>query len=47
LFPLFVTSVIDTSGKFAAVANLPPISTTLAKLVAKLTTGVIDIGGAP
>jgi hypothetical protein len=48
LFPLFSTGVIDTGGKFAAgvfetssklspVANLPPVSTTLAKLMAKFT----------
>jgi hypothetical protein len=29
------------------VANLPPLSTLLAKLVAKFATGVIDTGGAP
>ncbi len=28
-------------------ANLPPESTTLAKLVAKFATGVVDTGGAP
>jgi hypothetical protein len=27
------------------VANLPPVSTTLAKLVAKFAAGVADIGG--
>jgi hypothetical protein len=27
------------------VANLPPISTTQAKLVAKFTAGVVDTGG--
>ncbi len=27
-------------------ANLPPVSTTLAKLVAKFATGVFDTGGA-
>jgi hypothetical protein len=27
------------------VANLPPVSTTLAKLVAKFAAGVIDTGG--
>ncbi len=69
MFPLFATSVIDTGGKFAAdvidtgaklppVENLPPVSTTLAKLVAKFAasvadtggkfaTGVVDTGGAP
>jgi hypothetical protein len=29
------------------VANLPPVSTTLSKLVAKFATGVVDTGGAP
>jgi hypothetical protein len=29
------------------VANLPPVSTTLAKLVAKLAANVIDTGDAP
>jgi hypothetical protein len=29
------------------VANLPPVSTTLAKLVAKFAAGVVDTGGAP
>jgi hypothetical protein len=27
------------------VANLPPVSTTLGKLVAKFATGVVDTGG--
>jgi hypothetical protein len=27
--------------------NLPPVSTTLAKLVAKIAAGVVDTGGAP
>jgi hypothetical protein len=27
------------------VANLPPVSTTLAKLVEKFATGVVDTGG--
>jgi hypothetical protein len=43
LSPLFATGVIDTGGKFAADVDvtggkLPPVSTTLAKLVAKLPT---------
>jgi hypothetical protein len=29
------------------VANLPPVSTTLAKLVAKSAASVVDTGGAP
>ncbi len=29
------------------VANLPPVSTTLAKMVEKFATGVVDTGGAP
>jgi hypothetical protein len=28
-------------------ANLPPVSTTLGKLVAKFATGVVDTGGKP
>ncbi len=48
--PLIATGVNDTGGKFAASivdtgANLPPVSTTLAELVAKLTAGVVDTGG--
>jgi hypothetical protein len=46
LFPLFATGVLDTGGKFAAgVVDLPPVSTTLAKLVAKFAAGVADTGG--
>ncbi len=30
-----------------SVANLPPVSTTLAKMVEKFATGVVDTGGAP
>ncbi len=42
--------MFDTSGKFAAGVvdtggNLPPVSTTLVKLVAKFAAGVIDTGG--
>jgi hypothetical protein len=29
------------------VANLPPVSTTLGKMVENFATGVIDTGGAP
>jgi hypothetical protein len=59
LFPLFATGVIDNGGKFASGVvdtggklppvslNLPPVSTTLVKLVAKFATGVVDTGGAP
>jgi hypothetical protein len=39
LFPLFATGVIEP------VANLPPVSTTLANLVAKFAAGVADTGG--
>jgi hypothetical protein len=39
LLPYFATGVVDTGGK------LPPVSTTLAKLVAKFAAGVIDTGG--
>ncbi len=50
MFPLFATGVIYTGGKFAASVvdtggNLPPVSTTLAKLVEKFAVGVIDTGG--
>jgi hypothetical protein len=44
---LFATSVVDTGGKFAAGGNLPPVSTTLVKLVAKFAAGVVDTGGQP
>ena len=52
LFPLFATGVVDTGGNFLLLslipaANLPPVKTTLVKLVAKFTTGVVDTGGAP
>ncbi len=52
MFPLFATSVIDTGSKFAAGGidtggKLPPVSTTLAKLVAKFVAGVVDTGAAP
>jgi hypothetical protein len=39
LFSLFATGVVDTSG------NLPPVSTTLAKLVEKFATGAVDTVG--
>jgi hypothetical protein len=49
---MFATGINDTGGKFAAGivdngGNLPPVSTTLAKLVEKFATGVVDTGGAP
>jgi hypothetical protein len=54
----FADGVIDTGGKLppvsnllqvllTPVANLPPVSTTLAKLVAKFAADVIDTGGGP
>jgi hypothetical protein len=48
---LFATGVVDTGGNLpqaslTPVANLPPVSTTLAKLVEKFATGVVDTGGA-
>jgi hypothetical protein len=48
---LFATGVIYTGGKFAAGVvetgdNLPPVSTTLAKMVEKFATVVADTGGA-
>jgi hypothetical protein len=50
LIPLFATGVIYTGGKFAAgvvdtSGNLPPVSTTLAKMVEKFAAGVVDTGG--
>ncbi len=50
MFPLFATGVNDTGGKFAAGVvdsggKLPPVSTTLAKLVEKFGAGVVDTGG--
>jgi hypothetical protein len=52
LYPLFATGVVVTGGKLPQVSltlvtNLPPVSSTLAKLVAKFATGVVDTGGAP
>jgi hypothetical protein len=46
----FAAGVIDTGGKVSLmsltpVANLPPVSTTLAKLVAKFAARVVDTGG--
>jgi hypothetical protein len=38
---LFATGVVHTGG------NLPPVSTTPVKLVAKFAAGVVDTGGAP
>jgi hypothetical protein len=48
----FAAGVVDTSGNLptallTTMANLPPVSTTLAKLVEKFVAGVIDTGGAP
>jgi hypothetical protein len=47
---LFATGVDYIGGKFAPVVvdtggNLPPVSTTLAKLVEKFAPDVIDSGG--
>jgi hypothetical protein len=46
-FPLFAIDVFDNGSKLPPVsltplANLPPVSTTLAKLVAKFATVVVD-----
>jgi hypothetical protein len=48
----FAASVVNTGGNLllaslTLVANLPPVSTTLGKLVEKFATGVVDTGGAP
>jgi hypothetical protein len=45
----FAASVVDTRGNsspafLTPVANLPPVSTKLAKLVAKFAAGVVDTG---
>jgi hypothetical protein len=37
----FAAGIVDTGG------NLPPVSTTLVKLVAKFAGGVVDTGGQP
>jgi hypothetical protein len=47
---LFATNVVYTGGKFAGCVvdtggNLPPVSTTLDKLVEKFAAGVVDTGG--
>jgi hypothetical protein len=52
LFPFFATGVADTNGKLPPVSltlvvNLPSVSTTLAKLVAKFATSVVDTCGKP
>jgi hypothetical protein len=58
LFPLFATGgkfaagVVDTGGKLPPLSNLPtvslpPVSTTLLKVVAKFATGFVDTGGSP
>jgi hypothetical protein len=52
LFPLFATVVIYIGDNLPPVsltpmANLPPVSTTLAKMVEKFTAGVVDTGGSP
>jgi hypothetical protein len=49
---LFAAGVADTGGNLppvslTPVANLPPVSTTLLKLVAKFAAGVVDTGGQP
>ncbi len=46
MFPLFATGVVYIGGKFAAgvldtSGNLPPVSTTLAKMVEKYAPGVV------
>jgi hypothetical protein len=48
----FAAGVFDAGGNLplaslTLVANLPPVSTTLAKLVEKFAAGVADTGGAP
>jgi hypothetical protein len=48
----FAAGVVDTGGNLPPAslplaANLPPVSTTLAKIMEKFATGVVDTGGAP
>ncbi len=50
MYPLFATGVVDTGGEFAAGVidtggNLPPVSTTLAKLVEKFAASFANTGG--
>jgi hypothetical protein len=52
LFAVFGTGVVDTAGKLqpvslTTVVNLPSVSATLAKLVAKFAAGVVDTDGKP
>jgi hypothetical protein len=46
-FGFFVFCHESVSLKKIPVANLPPVLTTLTKLVAKFSAGVVDTGGAP
>jgi hypothetical protein len=47
LFPLFAPGVVNTGGNgvLTPVGNLPLVSTTQAKLVAKFAAGVVDTSG--
>jgi hypothetical protein len=50
IVPIVCHFVVYTGGKFAAVVvdtggKLPPVSTTLAKLVEKFAPDVVDSGG--
>jgi hypothetical protein len=38
-------SLTPAANSLTPVANLPPVSTTLVKLVAKFAAGVVDTGG--
>jgi len=49
LFLLLATGVVNIGGKFTSGVvdtgrKLPPVSTTLAKLMAKFAVGVVDTG---
>ncbi len=44
MFPLFAAGVVITGGNLPPVSTTP-VSTTLAKLVAKFAAGVVDTGG--
>ena len=47
LFLLFATGAKLPPVSLTPVANLPLVSTSLAKLVAKFATGAVDACGAP
>jgi hypothetical protein len=42
---IYINFCLQIPVSLTPVANLPPVSTTLAKLVAKFAAGVVDTGG--